>query len=217
MADTALQRKNMVESQIRPSDVTDRRITAAMASVPREAFLPPVLAGFAYSDETLTLAPGRELLPPRVLAKLMQLADFQETDNVLVISEAGYAAALVAQFTAKVLALLPDEESAKRARDGFAASGAPNVVAASGPAPAGWPSGAPYDVILIEGGIEQVPECLKDQVQQNGRIVAIATDDEIGHAVVFHKRVGAFSRRDDFQAAAFPLAGFTASRPAFVF
>lgn len=217
MADTALQRKNMVESQIRPSDVTDRRITAAMSAVPREAFLPPTLAGFAYSDETLTIAPGRELLPPRVLAKLMQLADFQETDNVLVIGEAGYAAALVAQFTAKVLALLPDEDGAKRAREGFSASGASNAVAASGPAAAGWPSGAPYDVILIEGGIEQVPEGLKDQVQQNGRIVAIATDDKIGHAVVFHKRAGAFSRRDDFQAAAFPLAGFRETRPAFVF
>jgi protein-L-isoaspartate(D-aspartate) O-methyltransferase len=217
MADTALQRKNMVESQIRPSDVTDRRITAAMMAVPRERFLPQGLAALAYSDESLTIAPGRELLPPRVLAKLVQLAECEETDNVLVISESGYAAAVVAQFGGKVVALLPDEASAKFASDAFSDSGTTNAVAVSGPAASGWPAKAPYNVVLIEGGMEQVPEALKPQIVENGRLVAIATNDRIGRAVVFHKRADAFARRDGFQAAALPLAGFTETRPAFVF
>ena len=97
MTNTALQRKNMVESQIRPSDVTDRRITAAMTVIPREAFLPAKLADLAYSDESLMIAPGREVLAPRVLAKLIQLAEIEEADNVLVIGQAGYGAALVSQ------------------------------------------------------------------------------------------------------------------------
>lgn len=217
MADTALQRKNMVESQIRPSDVTDRRITAAMMAVPRERFLPQALTSLAYSDESLTIAPGRELLPPRVIAKLIQLAEFDETDTVLVISEAGYAAAVVAQFTAKVVALLPDEEDATRAKDAFSALGITNAVAVSGALESGWSAEAPYNVVLIEGGIERIPDGIKTQVRENGRIVAIATDESIGRAVVFHKKADLFSRRDDFQAAALPLEGFRQPRPAFVF
>jgi protein-L-isoaspartate(D-aspartate) O-methyltransferase len=217
MANAALQRKNMVESQIRPSDVTDRRITAAMALVPRESFLPAKLANIAYSDESLTIANGREVLPPRVLAKLIQLAEIDAADSVLVISEAGYAAALVARLSAKVVSLLSDEESAKAARDALTASGIENVTVVVDASASGWPAGAPYDVILIEGGIEQVPDALKTQLREAGRLVAIATDSSIGRAVEFQKRGGTLVRRDAFQAAAPSLAGFRETKPAFVF
>ncbi|RUO97941.1 protein-L-isoaspartate O-methyltransferase [Hyphomicrobium sp.] len=217
MADTVLQRKNMVESQIRPSDVTDRRITAAMTSIPREAFLPKQLASIAYSDESLTLGPGREVLSPRVLAKLIQLAAFEATDSVLVVSAAGYAAAVVAEMVGKVTALLPDQESATIAGSGFAASALSNAVAVTGPSEAGWAAQAPYDVILIEGGVEQIPDTLKSQVRENGRIVAIATNDKIGRAVELHKRGDVFARREGFQAAAKTVSGFTETKPAFVF
>lgn len=217
MTNTALQRKNMVESQIRPSDVTDRRITAAMTALPREAFLPAKLSALAYSDESLTIAPGREVLPPRVLAKLIQLAEIEADDNVLVISEAGYAAALVAQLAEKVAALLPDEDSARIAREALSASGVANVTTVSGPAATGWSANAPYDVVLVEGGVEQVPDGLKSQIRENGRLVAIATNDGIGRAVELHKRGAVFARREGFQAAALPLVGFTETRPAFVF
>lgn len=217
MTNSALQRKNMVESQIRPSDVTDRRITAAMTVIPREAFLPAKLAALAYSDESLTIAPGREVLAPRVLAKLIQLAEIDAGDNVLVIGEAGYSAAIVSQFADKVVALLPDEESAKTAQEAFVANRIKNATAVAGMAAAGWPANAPYDVVLVEGGIEQVPEALKAQIRDNGRLVAIATNDRIGRAVEFHKRGGNFALREGFQAAALPLAGFSVERPAFVF
>jgi protein-L-isoaspartate(D-aspartate) O-methyltransferase len=217
MADAALQRKNMVESQIRPSDVTDRRITAAMTAIPREEFLPARLASLAYSDESLEIGPGREILPPRVLAKLIQLAEFEASDNVLVISESGYAAALIAQLAGTVVALLADDESAKAASAAFASCAIANVIAVDGPAASGWQPNAPYDVVLIEGGIESVPDALKSQIRENGRLVAVAMDDRIGRAVLLHMRAGVFARRDAFQAAAPLLSGFAEARPAFVF
>jgi protein-L-isoaspartate(D-aspartate) O-methyltransferase len=217
MADTALQRKNMVESQIRPSDVTDRRITAAMTIVPRERFLPASLTAFAYSDESLLVKPGREVLPPRVLAKLIQLAEITATDKVLVISESGYAAAVVAQMAAEVVALLPGADDATFAGNAFRDVGLTNAVAVSGPAAAGWSAGAPYEVVLIEGGIQQVPDEIKSQLQEKGRLVAVATNDRIGRGVVLLKHSGTLARRDAFQAAAITLSGFTEPRPAFVF
>lgn len=217
MVDTALQRKNMVESQIRPSDVTDRRITAAMTAVAREAFLPPKLAPLAYSDESLMISPDKQILPPRVLAKLIQLADIDAEDNVLVISAAGYAAALVAQFAAKVAALLPDEESAKAASEALSDSGSGNVDIAVGPAASGWAANAPYDVILVEGGIERVPAALEAELREGGRLVAIVTNGSLGRGVEFHKRGEILARREDFQAAAKALPGFDEPQPAFVF
>ncbi|MFT3731346.1 MAG: protein-L-isoaspartate O-methyltransferase [Hyphomicrobium sp.] len=218
MTNAALQRKNMVESQIRPSDVTDRRITAAMTVIPREAFLPARLANFAYSDQILTIVPGREVLAPCVLARLIQLAEIADSDSVLVISEAGYAAAIVAQLAAKVTALLPDEATADLARTAFNASPLNNVVAVVGSAASGWPQSAPYDIIVVEGGVEQVPDSLKAQLRDGGRLVAIDTSDRVGHAIELHKqRDGIFARRESFQATALPLPGFTETRPAFVF
>lgn len=217
MANAALQRKNMVESQIRPSDVTDRRITSAMTVIPREAFLPANLANLAYSDESLTIVPGREVLAPRVLAKLIQLAEIDAGDTVLVIGEAGYGAAVISQFANKVVALLPDEDSVAKAKSAFSANGMTNAQAVVGAAASGWSASAPYDVVLIEGGIEQVPEALKSQIREDGRVVAIATNDGIGRAIELHKRDGIFARREGFQASALPLPGFTEARPAFVF
>lgn len=217
MADAAVQRRNMVESQVRPSDVTDRRITAAMTAIPREQLLPSRLADLAYSDERLTLAPGRETLPPRVLAKLIQLAELDAEENVLVISESGYAAALVAQMAAKVVALLPDADAANAAKAAYASLAIGNVTAVSGPAASGWAAASPYDVVLIEGGIEQVPPAIENQIRENGRLVSVMLDEGLGRAVVLHKRAGLFSKRDAFQAAAPLMSGFAETRPAFVF
>lgn len=217
MADVALQRKNMVESQIRPSDVTDRRVTAAMMAIPREKFLPSRLASLAYSDESLMVAPGRETLPPTVLAKLIQLAEFGASDNVLVISVSGYAAAVVAQMASKVVALFADNDEAKAAAAAYASLAIGNVAAVSGVVASGWQANAPYDVVLIEGGIERIPDAIKDQMRETGRLVSIAINDRIGHAVILHKRAHIFARRDAFQAAAPLVSGFAEAQPAFVF
>jgi protein-L-isoaspartate(D-aspartate) O-methyltransferase len=218
MAVTALQRKNMVESQIRPSDVTDRRIMAAMATIPREAFVPQQLQSFAYSDETLTIAAGRMMLAPRLLAKLVQLADVKTGDKALVVGGCcGYAAAVLAQLAAEVVALVPDSASEAATRAALATAGASNVTVAAGPLAAGWSAKAPYDLILVEGGTESIPEELQSQLGDGGRLAAIGIGHGIGRAFLLHKNGALITRRDDFQASAPLLSGFEAVRPAFVF
>lgn len=218
MTDTVLQRRNMVESQVRPSDVTDRRITAAMTAVPREAFLPEGLAKFAYSDETLTLSSGAAMLAPSILAKLVQLADVGDGDTVLVVGgAAGYAAAIVAKFAKTVVALLPDETSAADVRGACSKLGITNVTAVAGAMANGWASLAPYGAIIIEGGVETVPDALTALLRDGGRLAAIEIERGLGHAFVIHKNGAFLARRDAFQAAAPLLAGFAAPKPAFVF
>lgn len=218
MADTALQRKNMVESQVRPSDVTDRRITTAMSSVPREAFVPEQLARLAYSDEALHIGADAVMLPPTVLARLLQLADLNPADTVLVIGGcAGYAAAIVAQIAKSVVALLPDSARAASVASACKSIAADNVTTASGAPSDGWKAQAPYGVIVIEGGVETVPETLKGQLADGGRLVAIKMERGLGHAFLLQKTGALFVRRDGFQTAAPLLPGFDSPKPAFVF
>lgn len=218
MADAVLQRKNMVESQVRPSDVTDRRITAAMTTIPRETFLPDRLAKFAYSDETLTIASGRVMLPPSTLARLVQLAEIEASDNVLVIGGAcGYAAAILSQLAASVVALLPDNADAEAASKACLALGIGKVTTVAGALASGWVAKAPYDVIFVEGGVETIPDALKAQLGEGGRLVAIEVERGLGHAFLLHKRAALIARRDGFQAAAPLLPGFEAHKPAFIF
>ena len=218
MADAALQRKNMVESQVRPSDVTDRRITAAMTTIPREAFLPERLAKFAYSDETLTIGPGRVMLPPATLAKLVQLAEIDVGDKALVVGGCcGYAAAVVAQLAGKVVALLPEDTAAGALSDICVSLGITNVSPVSGPLSEGWQATAPYNVVIIEGGVESVPNRIAAQLAEGGRLVAIEVERGLGHAFVLRKTADLLARSEAFQAAAHLLPGFKAPKPAFVF
>jgi protein-L-isoaspartate(D-aspartate) O-methyltransferase len=218
MMDAALQRKNMVENQVRTSDVTDRRITAAMLALPRERFLPGHLAGVAYSDEDLTIGSGQLMLAPRVLAKLVQLAEVEESNRVLVIGGyCGYAAAVVSRLAAHVVALCPDEKSLDAAEAALRSLEISNVSVAKGSLASGWPDKAPYDVILIEGGVEAVPEALEAQIAEGGRLVAVSVDPGIGCAFQLQKCNGYVTRREAFQAGAPLLPGFEAHKPAFVF
>lgn len=218
MADIALQRKNMVESQIRPSDVTDRRVTAAMSAIPREAFVLARLAKLAYSDEALHVAPGAVMLPPTVLAKLVQLADINPANSALVIGGyAGYAAAIVAQIAKSVVALLPDRETATSVADACRSVSIDNVTAVGGALAEGWKAQAPYDVIIIEGGVETIPDAVKALLSDGGRLAAIEVERELGHAFLLQKTGEFFVRRDAFQTAAPLLTGFESAKPAFVF
>jgi protein-L-isoaspartate(D-aspartate) O-methyltransferase len=216
MANATLQRKNMVEGQVRTSDVTDRRIPAAMMAIPREAFLHGSLAALAYSDENLTIAPGQVMLAPRILAKLVQLAAIEDGDTALVIGT-GYAAAVVARLAETVIALLPDSKAAAAASEALAGLGITNVSAIATAPASGYAARAPYDVILIEGGVESVPEVIQEQLRNGGRLVAIGVERAIGQAFLIHKIGGVAARRPDFQAGAPLLPGFEVVRPAFVF
>ncbi len=222
MADVALQRKNMVESQVRPNDVTDRRIINAMLNVPREAFLPTALKPIAYIDETLPLvkaadgAPARGLMAPRVFAKLVQLAEVSESDIVLDVGGlTGYSAAVIARLAQTVVVLESDPALAETATKALEELGVDNAAVVTGDLEVGYPSEGPYDAIIVEGTIDAMPPGLLDQLKDGGRLVAI--ESGIPSEAVIWRRMGrTFDRRIAFEAAAPVVPGFQKKRE-FVF
>jgi protein-L-isoaspartate(D-aspartate) O-methyltransferase len=218
MFDTIAARRMMVDGQIRTADVTDLDLIAAMLAVPRERFVPPPLAGQAYLDSDLAIGAGRVLLKPMVLAKLIQAAGVRGGDHVLDVGcGTGYSSAVLARLTDSVVALEEDEALARQAKETLAATGAGGVVIGTGPLSAGWPAGAPYDVILLNGATEIVPETLGRQLKPSGRLACIFVGRAPpGKAMIYRLVEGHLAGRPVFDAAAPLLPGFAAS-PEFVF
>ena len=172
MTDFAAARRNMVDGQVRTADVTDMRILAAMQEVPRERFLPPASAGIAYLDLDVAVSKDRRLLKPMVFAKLLQAADISGTDLVLDVGCAtGYSAAVIARLAGQVVALEEDPALARAATEALASI--PNVTVASVTLREGWPPAGPYDVILVEGAVEEVPPPLFRQLKDGGRLLCV--------------------------------------------
>jgi protein-L-isoaspartate(D-aspartate) O-methyltransferase len=222
MADYALQRRNMVESQVRPSDITDRRIIRAMGEIAREAFCPEAMQTTSYRDEMLQVntgrgARGRFTPAPRTLAKMIQALDLGDHDTVLEIGTGtGYAAAILSRIAAKVVCVEPDPALAEAARANVAAMGAANVTVVAGDSPAGHARGAPYDAILIAASVATMPRALLDQLKDGGRLVAILADGSFGRLTQWRRIGGTFDSLALSDAGAAPLAGF--EKPAaFVF
>jgi protein-L-isoaspartate(D-aspartate) O-methyltransferase len=215
MMNADLARRNMVESQIRPNKVTDLRVIEAFEAVPRERFVPAHLAGVAYIDDDLQIAPGRYLIEPMVLARLAQALDAQPTDKVLCVAAGcGYGAAVMARLAASVVALDGDAGLCAAARRALAGIGNVNVV--EGDLAAGHAAGAPYDVILIEGAIERLPAALIAQLAEGGRLGTVLIEGGVGHATLYLKTGGVMSHRPLFEAGTPRLPGFVAP-PRFVF
>ncbi len=223
MIDFAAARRMMVDGQVRPNDVTDLRIIAAMLELPRERFLPPAKADLAYLDldtpilEGADGRPARRLLKPMLLAKLIQAAAVRDNDMVLDVGCAtGYSSAILAHLGHSVVALEEEASLAGRAREILASFGVNNVSVAAGPLVSGWPARAPYDVIVLQGAAEVEPRTLFPQLREGGRLVCVRGGTAAGKAMIY-RRVGAdVSGRPIFDAAAAVLPGFTAT-PAFVF
>jgi len=211
MPDFATARRMMVDGQIRTYDVTDPAVLSAMLSVPRERFVPADRAGVAYVDTDVPVGKGRRLLKPMVLAKLLQAAGIQPEQRVLVVGCAtGYAAAVLARMGAQVVALEQDAALAAEARRAVADAGEVTVV--EGSLAAGWPGQAPYDVILLDGAVEAVPQDLFKQLADGGRLVGVIGEAPASKAMLFNAAHGTGSGRAIFDAAAGPLPGF--SKPA---
>ena len=179
MVDVAEQRANMVESQIRPSDVADRRILSAMQEIPREHFVPPELVSLAYMDEDVPLntsaqgAESRWLMAPRVLAKLLQLADIGEDDRVLDVGVGtGYSAALLGKIASSVIALESDAGLANEVTKTLKGLAIDNVDVVTGDLAAGCPDHAPFDVVILGGAIDVPPEALGSAYAYNPRLDA---------------------------------------------
>ena len=167
-------RNRMVDSQIRPNKVTDPRITGAMRRLPREQFLPPGLRHLAYVDEDVQLGEGRVLMEPLVLARLIQLAVPTPGERALVVAAGlGYGAAVMAACGPRVTALEEDPRLLEQARGTLSAL-APEINVVAGSLAEGWPSEAPYDVILIEGAVHAIPPAISKQLRiEGGRLVTV--------------------------------------------
>jgi protein-L-isoaspartate(D-aspartate) O-methyltransferase len=214
-------RQKMVDGQVRPSDVTDNRIIDAMLTVPREVFVPPSQRPLAYLDLDLDVSEGgplkRFLIKPAVTAKMIQAAEVKDTDEVLVVGCAsGYMAALVAKLARRVTATEPNASLVATAKTICAEIGLGNVTVKAAAAADGDSATAPFDVIILNGGTEIVPEGLYRQLKEGGRLVgAFAMTRPQRVTVVTHSHDD-FGNRPLFDAALPVLPGLERP-PAFVF
>ena len=217
MTDFKSARTAMVDCQIRPSEVTRYPIIQAMLTVPREQYLPSEAQAIAYMGEHVDIGGGRVCLDPRVLAKLIDALAVQPDDLVLDIGcGLGYSTAIIANIAEAVVALEQDEALAEEAAATLSAQGVDNAVVEKGPLVAGAPSHGPYDVIIIQGGIEALPDAIADQLRPDGRIAVIEMMGPLGVAQLGVKGANGISWRRSFDATAPILPGFAAEK-AFVF
>ena len=211
MTDFSTRRVTMVDTQVRPSDVTKFPIIAAMLSVPRESFVPDAQREAAYVGLNLEFAAGRVMLEPRTLAKMLDFLDISPNDHVLDVGAGlGYGAAVLAEIGAKVVALEADAATSAAARSRLAVYGGERVKVVTAPLADGAAADAPFDVILIEGGVEQVPAALIAQLTEGGRIAAIFMQDALGIVRTGLKQDGVVTWRFAFNATAPILPGFAA-------
>lgn len=212
MTDYAALRTTMVDTQVRPSDVTKFTVIEAMLNVPREAYVPRDRRDAAYVGEHLTLAPGRVVLDPRLLAKMLDAADIQKDELVLDIgSGLGYSAAVIARMAEAVVAVEDDADRADEAQSMLSEQGADNVVVHQGALAEGAAEHGPYDVIVIQGAVAQLPEKLLGQLKDGGRIVCLEMNGALGAVRVGYLIDGELNWRFAFNAGAPVLPGFEKS------
>ncbi len=219
MPDFATLRSRMVNNQLRTFDVTDLRIQRAFGAVPREAFVPAARRPFAYSDETIRITEdgARAMMPPANLARMIQALELTEDDVALVVGAgSGYSAAILADLVSSVIALECDEALAERASATIEGLGVTNVAVVTGPLAEGYPSDAPYDVVLVDGAVEVPLDTLCGQLKDGGRLIAVEGRGLAGRARLFVRSGETVSGWPQFNAAAPVLPGF--EKPAaFVF
>ena len=213
MTDFAQRRTMMVDTQVRPNDVTSYPVIEAMLNVPREQFVPDSRRDVAYAGENLELAPGRVLLEPRTLGKMIDILDLQNSDLVLDIGSGfGYSAAIIARIAEAVVAVEDDPEMATQAEARLAAQDVFNVAVVQDALNEGCASQGPYDAILIEGAIEDMPAAITDQLNEGGRIVALFREGHLDVVKFGRKLDGRINWRSAFHADAPVLSGFVQQR-----
>jgi len=209
MTDYTALRTTMVDTQVRPSDVTKYPVIDAMLSVPREAFVPRDKRDAAYVGENVDLGAQRVILEPRTLAKMLDAVDIQQDELVLDIgSGLGYSSAVIARMAEAVVALEDDEERVAEAQTILAEQGADNVILHHGPLSEGAADHGPYDVMTLQGAVEHVPEALLAQLKDGGRIVGVFMEGALGVVRVGYMLDGTVNWRFSFNASAPVLPGF---------
>jgi protein-L-isoaspartate(D-aspartate) O-methyltransferase len=209
MADFAARRTAMVDTQVRPSDITKFPIIEAMLAVPKEEFVPDNMRPAAYLGENLPLVDGRVILEARTLGKMLDFLDISSHETVLDLGCGyGYSSAILARMANAVVAIESDEAMAADAQERLSRLGADNVAVMAGPLAEGDAKHGPYDVIILQGGVESVPENILSQLRDGGRICAIFIEGALGTCRIGHKSGGNVSWRYAFNAGAPVLPGF---------
>lgn len=214
MSDLAAARANMVNGQVLTGNVHGRRLLDAMGDVPRERFVPASREALAYADVEIPLpgeagSPSRALVTPLTFARLASLAEIRSSDLVLDIGCAtGYSTAVLARLASSVVALEADEALAAGATETLAELGVDNAAVIAGALAEGYAAEAPYDVILINGAIDEVPQAILDQLGEGGRLVCVRLHGPVGRAMIYRRDDGHVSGRAAFDAAAPMLPGF---------
>ena len=209
MSAYSARRVMMVDTQVRPHDVTKFPIIDAMLSVPREVYVPQDKREAAYVGENLTLGGGRVMLEARTLAKMMDALDLQPTDVVLDLGcGLGYSTAVIARMVDAVVAV-EEEPLAAEAQRILTAEGVDNAAVIGAPLAGGAAKHGPYDVITLQGGVEEVPAALLEQLKEGGRIAALFMQGPLGAVKIGHKSNGKMVWRFAFNAASPVLDGFS--------
>lgn len=209
MPDFALARRNMLECQLRSAAITEPRLMAALAAMPRERFLPKEKHALAYGENPVSIAPGRYLLAPLSLGVLLLAAEIKSSDVVLVIGAGdGYMAAITAKLTDTVIAVESDPALAASAAAALNGLDIDNVALVSGPLPEGYAKQAPYHVIVVNGAIEAGLDRLTSQLANGGRLVCVEYDKGIGRARIYRRDDGALAARTVRDLNAPILPGF---------
>ncbi|WP_417266977.1 protein-L-isoaspartate O-methyltransferase family protein [Celeribacter baekdonensis] len=209
MPDFAQLRTTMVDTQVRPSDVTKFPIIEAMLTTARENFVPAAKRDAAYVGEHVDLGHGRVVLDPRVLAKMLDALNIQNDELVLDLGcGLGYSSAVMARMAQAVVAVEEDEDMAKEAASALSDNGSDNVIVETGTISAGAPQHGPYDVIILQGGVEELPSGILAQLKEKGRICAIFLDGALGVVRIGYKLEGEVTWRMVFNATAPVLSGF---------
>jgi protein-L-isoaspartate(D-aspartate) O-methyltransferase len=199
----------MISCQVRPNRMRDESVTAALAAVPREFFVSKALQGVAYLDTNLEMAPDCHLMAPTTLARLLAAAQIRPSDVVLEVGcGSGYEAAVMAQLADAVIAVENNPELVERATKKLLEAGIDNVAVVEGSLKDGVGDQGPFQVIFINGAVEEMQQSLVDQLDENGRLVCIRVDRGVGRGHILSKSGGEISMRDLFDADAPVLSGF---------
>ncbi len=223
MIDYAIARENMIESQVRPNGITDARVIDAMAEIPRELFVPSTIKSLAYMDEDVPLAIGndgkkRHLMEPMTFARMLQAAVILPNECVLDIGCAsGYSSAVLARLAQLVVAVEETDELAAAANENLLRLEINNVAVFNASMTEGHRAEAPYDVIIINGRVGQVPESLLSQLGDGGRLIAVVGTTDTAQALVYTKTGDVIASRYAFDASIPILPGFEKADPGFVF